>query len=387
MEELSEAELHDLLEKAFANVEKSVTLLTGQIAAQQGRSMPQILKTVIPLNANTLLDSLRTCRSAEPEDLLYLLYDIDADIISMLPKVASFFAKSSFFSFPSKLLNAFEQFNKRIYGYIQMVYVSCTECENTFTAKCMITDSDSLKFWIEYVGENEYIIEYTDFKECYQEYTGKDFFEDPKVEYSPVVTASKFGKETEAGFEPFIKRLTYENPFVYDVKKSGDVTQTSSVADSKEASKQMDSKYFFIMSNMITDSKAQLCLTIKDTKPGSTVGIMEFNGSFEQQWKIDSKGCIVNRATGLALDIGGREIAQQKPIVLWAPDGSPTQIFLFGMDGTIRPGADEGGDLCLDDDNGNTGPDSVVILYRIKPGNTNQLWTISPYVEAVRKGK
>lgn len=386
MEELDEAQLHELIEKAFASVKKNISRLTGQIAAQQGRSMPQILKGVIPVNAKALLDSLEACRSAEPEDLLYLLYDVDSDVVSILPKVSSFFAKSSFFSFPAKLLSAFELFNKRIYGYIQMVFILCTDSENTFSVRNMITDKESFEFWIKYFGEDNYIVDYQDFKECYQEYTGKDIFEDVNVSYSPVVTASKFGNETDSGFEPFVKRLAYENPFVYDTKASDDSTSASSVADSKEASKQMDSKYFFIVSNMITDSKAQLCLTIKDTKPGSTVGLMEFNGSFEQQWKIDGKGCIVNRATGLALDIGGREIAQQKPIVQWAPDGSPTQIFLFGMDGTIRPAADEG-DLCLDDDNGNTGPDSVIILYRIKPGNSNQLWTICPYVDGVRKGK
>lgn len=386
MEELDEAQLHELIEKAFASVKKNISRLTGQIAAQQGRSMPQILKSVIPVNVKALLDSLEACRSAEPEDLLYLLYDVDNDVVSILPKVSSFFAKSSFFSFPAKLLSAFELFNKRIYGYIQMVFILCTDSENTFSVRNMITDKESFEFWNKYFGEDTYIAEYPDFKECYQEYTGKDIFEDVNVNYSPVVTASKFGNETDGGFEPFVKRLAYENPFVYDIKASDDSTPASSVADSKEASKQMDSKYFFIVSNMITDSKAQLCLTIKDTKPGSTVGLMEINGSFEQQWKIDGKGCIVNRATGLALDIEDREIAQQKHIVQWAPDGSPTQIFLFGMDGTIRPAAGEGG-LCLDDDNGNTGPDSVIILYGIKPGNSNQLWTICPYVDGVRKAK
>ena len=384
MEELDEAQLHKKLEDAFADVKKSITRLTGHIASQQGRAMPQILKSVIPVNSKTLLDSLEACRSAEPEDLLYLLYDVNDDVIAILPKVSSFFAKSSFFSFPAKLLKAFELFNKRIYGYIQMVYILCTDCELAFSVSSMISDNEALEFWIEYFGEEKYAVDYEDFKECYKEFLGNDLYEDPMIDYSPVVTASKFGKETQCGFEPFTKRLTYENPFVYDVREPDDVTDATA-ADPKEATKQMDSKYFFIVSGMITESKAQLCLTIKDTKPGTPVGLMEFNGSFEQQWKVDGKGCIVSRATGLALDVGRRDPKARSPIVQWTPDGSPTQIFLFGMDGTIRLGADQS--LCLDDDNGNTGPDSVIILYGVKPGSSNQLWNISPYVESVRKSK
>lgn len=350
--------------------------------------MPQILKSVIPVNAKELLKSIEDYRSAEPEDLLYLLYDLNDDILAILPKISSFFAKSSFFSFPSKFVKAFEAFNRRICGYIQEVYIMCTDIENNFSSRSMITDKDALEFWNKFVGEDEYIADYEDFKSYILPYIGKSIYEGSDVIYPPVVTAAKFGSETATGFDALCKRLSYENPFIYK-KLNGDTSDESSgsQADSQEASKQMDSKYFFIMSNMITDSKEQLCITVKDDKPGSVVGLTEFNGSFEQQWKIDSKGCIVNRATGLALDIGSRDIEQQKPIIQWSPDGSKTQIFLFGMDGTIRPAACKDGDLCLDDDNGNTGPDSVIILYRIKPGNSNQLWTICPYVESKRKGR
>lgn len=390
MEELTEVELHELLEAAFANVKKSITLLNGQIATQQKRAMPQILSKVIPINAKTLLDSLEICRSAEPYDLLYLLYDINYDIIDFLPRMSKFLSKSTSF-FASKFYTEFDLFSKRIYGYIQMVYILCTDCENTFTSRSMISDDDAFLFWNEYFGEDNYVAEYSDFKDAIKEKFKIEIFEDANVQYSPVVTAGKFGKETSDGFEPLLKKLGYENPFVYNSmirKDTGDATEPDS---DKEAAKRMDSKYFFIVSNLLTDSKEQLCITVKDKKLGSPVGLNKFDGSFEQQWKIDSKGCIINRATGYALDIGNRDIKPHKPIIQWAPDGSQTQVFVFGMDGTIRPCAkDESGenyDLCFDDDNGNTGPDSVIILYGIKPGNSNQMWTICPYVESKRKTK
>lgn len=393
MEPIDEAKLHELIEKSYAEVKKHIGLLRGQIAAQHGRSMPRILEQIIPTNAQVLVNTIEGCKSAESEDLLYLIRDVYTDTLEILPKVSSFFSKSSFF-FPTKPLKAFERFNRRLIGYVKEVYILCTDCEGVFfDANSMIDDPEALGFWNTYVGQDKYIAEYPNFKDWFYEATQFEIKENPGTKNCPLITAAMFGNLTFGGYATFIKRLSYDNLFAFTGFPTGDVNSDDATddanadANSQDAKKEKDSRYFYIKSGLISDSKAELCLTIKDPKPGSTVGISEFTGSFEQQWKFDGKGCLVNRATGLALDIARRTPAEQSPIVLWPADGSATQIFIIGMDGRIRPGSEGDGDLCLDVDNGNTGPDSVVILYGTKEGGRNQMWTICPYVVSKRTKK
>jgi hypothetical protein len=139
-----------------------------------------------------------------------------------------------------------------------------------------------------------------------------------------------------------------------------------------------DSKYFYLTPNL----PGNLVMDIHGiqqygSKPGLQVIVAPFNPRSESQtFKIDKKGRLRNKLTGLAVDVSGKAI-KGGCLILWQPGDPATQRWKIGFNGcftnaapVISPGE---GNLVMDADI--TSANKNVIFWPWRGGKKpNQVW-------------
>ena len=203
------------------------------------------------------------------------------------------------------------------------------------------------------------------------------------------------------GFDMTIKSFAYTNPFIetpQNVPKS--LEMTSSVTSSSSSSAPVSSEkaqvlfdpslknHFYIVSSIGNDEKsgAAMCLQPALSASGSSsapcaVVIAVCRGTELQQWSFGSDGYVVNRATGMVLDVeceaDGR--LAQGAVVRVAPAANrDSQNWTFTERGLVVPATCEG--LCMDVDRGVNREGNGVVLWKVGEAGPapqkNQRWRV-----------
>ncbi|KAI9323284.1 ricin B lectin domain-containing protein [Dichotomocladium elegans] len=101
----------------------------------------------------------------------------------------------------------------------------------------------------------------------------------------------------------------------------------------------------------------------------------------ENQLWMHDHGFIINRNSGLVLDVAGGILANDKQVIQYnrkMVEDAQNQRWAYGADGTIYPQVNPG--LVLDIRGNWTKPGTAVLLYnRKQTGNENQQWDLVPH--------
>ncbi|GGM15063.1 lipase [Streptomyces fumigatiscleroticus] len=119
------------------------------------------------------------------------------------------------------------------------------------------------------------------------------------------------------------------------------------------------------------------CLDVNggNSANGTAASIATCNGSASQQWSAGSDGTL--RALGKCLDVTGRGTANGTPIEIWDCNGGTNQQWQAYNGGYRNPVSGR----CLDDPNSSTVDGTQLILWDCN-GGANQQWTALPVTQA-----
>jgi hypothetical protein len=112
--------------------------------------------------------------------------------------------------------------------------------------------------------------------------------------------------------------------------------------------------------------------------PGTNIVAATLSSSDTQLWNFTSDKFIVNKASGLALDVSGGNVVSGNPVVVWtkkALASAANQLWVYNStDGTITPNSKN--TLALDVPNTVSGT-RITLYYRKAPPTPtdNQQWT------------
>lgn len=202
------------------------------------------------------------------------------------------------------------------------------------------------------------------------------------------------------GFDMTIKSFAYTNPFTALTSTASPATSaTSSINVCSEVSQQATpgnptkakivfdpdlGNHFYIISRVAGEggSGAAMCLQPANSSGGKSdngVVIAVCRGTELQQWSFENDGgYVVNRETGLALDVEGGAFAQGARVCVSPIANRDTQNWTFNERGLVVPATCM--DLCMDVDRAGNAEGTPVVLWKPDAAAPtlpkNQLWKI-----------
>lgn len=277
-------------------------------------------------------------------------------------------------------------------------------------------DDTALRFWVESFGSVSNV-PVTIFRDAILNYARTRFPKGfPKIasnltirkEYANATFTIYMFKDfllIHQGFDMTVKSFAYANPFVEQsfitsqtcvcnynnsigMTKSTNEIEEEEEEDNEKAKVLFDPNlrnHFYIISNVGKDEKsgAAMCLQPESNSKSDSpkVVIAVCRGTERQQWSFGSDGYIVNRETGMVLDVEGDDTKFVQGAVLCVSPAANrnTQNWTFNDRGLVVPAMSKG-TLCMDVDRGVNEEGTRVLLWKTdedgKVPAPNQRWRV-----------